>query len=119
MDSGIVWIVGIVCVAVALWLVLRPRGGGADPAAIQDALARGALIVDVRTPGEFDAGHVAGARNVPVATLASTADSLGDKAKPVLLYCRSGSRSAHAKRVLVAAGYTDVVDAGAMGNVRA
>ena len=117
-DSSMVWIIGFVAVAVALWMVLRPRGGGYDPEVIKAALERGATILDVRTAMEFSAGHVDGARNVPVDTVGSAAGSLGKKDGTYIVYCRSGSRSSRAKRVLEAAGFTDVVDAGPMHNVK-
>lgn len=118
MENGIVWVIGFVAVALVLWIVFRPRGGGYDPEEIKASLERGALVLDVRTPGEYGAGHVDGARNVPVHTVASVADQLGAKDRPLLLYCRSGSRSSRAKRMLVAAGYSDVTDAGPMRNVK-
>ena len=77
-------------------------------------VADGAALVDVRSPDEFGEGHVQGARNIPVATLAGRLAEI-PKDKPVVVYCAAGSRSAAAARTLKAAGY-DVVDLGAMRN---
>lgn len=86
-------------------------------------IAEGAAVVDVRTPDEFSGGHVASATNVPVQELPqriADIDKLvgGDKAKPVVVYCRTGRRSAAAKQHLEAAGYTNVVNAGGYDDLR-
>jgi|PlaIllAssembly_1097288.scaffolds.fasta_scaffold151364_1 phage shock protein E len=90
---------------------------GKDPAAAKKLLAEGVVVVDVRTPGEFSGGHVANATNIPVQELAqriAEVDKLvgGDKTRPVVVYCRSGNRSAKAKQALESAGYTHVVNGG-------
>lgn len=70
-----------------------------------------AAMVDVRTPGEFAAGHIQGAVNANIggpefAALIATLD----KSKPVLVYCLSGSRSLSAVRRLTAAGFPEVYE---------
>lgn len=77
-------------------------------------VADGALLLDVRTPGEFADGHVQGALNVPVQVLESRIAEL-DPARPVVVYCRSGNRSATAARMLRDRGFT-VTDVGAMSD---
>ncbi|MBL8951739.1 MAG: rhodanese-like domain-containing protein [Myxococcaceae bacterium] len=78
---------------------------------------RGALLLDVRTPEEFAAGHVDGAKNVPVQVLdAELARLPAKKNQPIVVYCRSGGRSARAAAMLGAAGFTQVHDLGAMSN---
>jgi rhodanese-related sulfurtransferase len=69
------------------------------------------LLLDVRTVGEFQSGHIAGAANIPVEMLTARLAEL-PKDKPIVLYCRSGNRSAQAARILRSAGYTDVYDLG-------
>jgi rhodanese-related sulfurtransferase len=97
----------------------------ANPADAHETLRRqaGAVYLDVRTEPEFEAGHPAGARNVPVfffdpATrqptpnpdfLATVARSIPRGAK-VLVGCQSGMRSQHACELLAGAGYTDVTN---------
>ena len=69
------------------------------------------LLVDVRTPAEFDSGHIQGAINIPVESLASRLSEVpGDE--PIVVYCRSGNRSAQASRILEDAGYNDIYDLG-------
>ena len=70
----------------------------------------GALILDVRTPAEFEAGHVPNALNIPHDELASRLEELDSEMdRPVVVYCRSGKRAGLAGSVLLAAGYTDVL----------
>jgi phage shock protein E len=86
-------------------------------------VASGALVLDVRTPQEFGAGHLSTATNVPVdevgARLAEV-DALahGDKAKPIVVYCAKGGRAARAKQMLEGAGYTNVVNGGGYDDLR-
>ena len=71
----------------------------------------GRIVVDVREPFEWDTGHVAGAKHIPLGDLAARmATELPDRSAPILLYCRSGARSARAAEFLAANGYTDVVN---------
>ena len=69
----------------------------------------GAVILDVRTEGEFGSGHVPGAVNIPHDELASRLSELASTDQPVVVYCRSGKRAGMASAVLVAAGYTQVL----------
>ncbi len=71
-------------------------------------------IIDVRTPQEFAAGHITGALNIPVERIESAigeVKGLG-KESPILLYCRSGRRSAMARVLLERQGYRNVLDGG-------
>lgn len=72
-------------------------------------------LLDVRTPGEFEAEHIAGAYNVPLHTLAEHGPEIrAGVAAPVVLVCRSGQRAERAEEVLTAAGMTNlhVLDGG-------
>ncbi len=73
------------------------------------ATTEGALLVDVRTPEEYDLWHIPGAVNIPLATLREViaAGDL-DPARPVRVYCAVGFRSYLAYRILVQTGFTDV-----------
>ncbi len=88
------------------------------PATTSEAAHRwvdeGALLLDVRTPEEFAAGHVEGAVNIPVQTLAERISEVGPRERPVVVYCRSGGRSAKATALLREAGYQQVLDLGPM-----
>ena len=71
------------------------------------------VILDVRTQEEYDAGHIAGAILVPNETIADKQPQLlPDLDAEILVYCRSGNRSAQAAKKLIAIGYTNVVDFG-------
>jgi len=71
------------------------------------------VILDVRTQDEFNAGHIAGAILVPNETiLDEQPDLLPDLDAEILVYCRSGNRSAQSANKLLAIGYTNVYDFG-------
>jgi rhodanese-related sulfurtransferase len=67
--------------------------------------AREAVMVDVREPGEWQAGHVADARHIPLGELAARLDEL-PRDQELLLFCRSGVRSDRATQFLRSQGYT-------------
>jgi phage shock protein E len=90
----------------------RREPGKVDGAQARRLVAEGATLVDVRTPAEYRAGHIAGALNVPVDQLLQRAAELGDRDRPVVLYCRSGRRSALAARKLRELGFEQVYDLG-------
>jgi len=76
-------------------------------------VADGALLIDVRTPGEFTTGHLTGAINIPyqgiVAALQERQIGLG---QAIVVYCRSGNRSGIALQSLEKAGFTQVFNGG-------
>jgi len=67
------------------------------------------LFLDVRTPQEYDLGHVPGAKNIPVQSLAEHLDEVPNDGK-VFVYCESGVRSTRATRMLVDAGFTNIIN---------
>lgn len=77
-------------------------------------MAEGALLVDVRTPREYATGHLEGAINIPVQELEHRTAELGEKTRPVVLYCRSGARSGSAQRLLRERGFTAAYNLGPM-----
>lgn len=79
----------------------------------RELVAQGALLLDVRTPAEFREGHVPQALNLPVQELPQRLHEVGPTERPVVVYCRSGGRSALAAQLLARAGYT-VRDIGPM-----
>lgn len=84
-----------------------PTAGNVDNKTAKALADKGVRFIDVRTPSEFDAGHVPGAENVPLDQL-PTALTGWDPAKPVLVYCATGARSAEAMSVLTGAGFKTV-----------
>ena len=109
--------VSILSGALFLGLPFRAQGKGAvKHVSVPEfkrlmAEVKGAVIVDVRTPEEFQAGHIPGAILVPLQQLGQLAGkSLADKDKPYLIYCRSGRRSSVAAKQLAGMGYTDLTN---------
>jgi phage shock protein E len=75
--------------------------------------------IDVRTAGEYDAGHVAGAVNIPYGEIAARiAEITTDRDDVIYVYCRSGRRSGIAKSTLEDAGFTNVVNLGGLEDAR-
>jgi Rhodanese-related sulfurtransferase len=67
------------------------------------------IILDVRTPQEYQEGHISNAINIPVQILGQQLDKLNNfKDKKILVYCRSGNRSAIASQILDRAGFKNV-----------
>jgi phage shock protein E len=104
-------------VVLALVAVFAMRGGAnrvSGPEAVRLVKA-GARLVDVRTRGEFAGGHLDGAVNVPLQELGARLSELHPGDKPLVVYCRSGARSAQAASLLRGAGFTQVHDLGSIG----
>lgn len=88
-------------------------GGSIDQQSAWKEIRSGAKLIDVRTPEEFASGHLQGAVNIPYDQISSRlAEVGGDKGQPVVVYCRSGKRSAKAKDTLEGLGYSHVINGG-------
>lgn len=74
-------------------------------------VTNGAVIIDVRTKGEYQGGHIKGSMNIPLDTLKKNIPKL-HKNKPVITCCASGIRSASAKNILKLNGFEEVYNAG-------
>lgn len=101
-------------VALVLGFLFLGSGGDVSSSEARRLVEGGALLVDVRTPAEFSARHIPGAVNIPLSELDARMNELGPRSRAVVLYCRSGNRSAQAARILEGAGYSSVHDLGAM-----
>lgn len=84
---------------------------------LDQALQNGAIIVDVRTKAEFDQGHIAQSKNIPLQELKLKIDMILKWNKPIVTVCRSGSRSALAKGILKSAGL-EVYNGGAWTSLK-
>jgi len=106
-------------VGMAWFFLLRGRRRGTPMTRqqLQELRDRGALVLDVRSPGEFAQGHAKGARNVPLGVLRDRLGEL-DRAKPILTCCASGMRSASARSILLRAGFQEVHNAGPWTNLK-
>ncbi len=72
----------------------------------------GAVLLDVRTPGEYRGGHIPGSKNLPLEDLGMAEKMIAAQDTPVFLYCYSGSRSGRAAGLLRRMGYTNVQNIG-------
>ena len=87
------------------------------PLEYQELFADGSahMLIDVRTPEEFDSGHIQDAVNIPVESLPGHLDVVAMDI-PVVVYCRSGNRSATAAQILVEGGFQPVYDLGGIND---
>ena len=84
-----------------------------DEAVAMMAQETGYIILDVRRPDEFAAGHIPNAINVPNESIGTDEiPELPDKNQLIMVYCRSGRRSKEASEKLVKLGYTNIVEFG-------
>lgn len=65
-----------------------------------ELIANGAVLIDVRTPSEFSAGHAKGSKNIPLDTIGHKVKKIEQLKKPIVLCCRSGMRSGQATAML-------------------
>ncbi|MEO6948840.1 MAG: rhodanese-like domain-containing protein [Ginsengibacter sp.] len=83
-----------------------------------ELVKQGAIILDVRSKGEFAGGHIKNAINIPVDQLSNNLSKLKDKNKCIVCCCASGMRSGSAKRMLEAQGYKAVFNAGSWNSLQ-
>jgi rhodanese-related sulfurtransferase len=94
-------------------LILLRRSGHVSSRSAVEYLRGGALVLDVRSAGEFLAGHLPGAVNLPLSEIETAIDRKAkSKDQVVLLYCQSGARSSEARRKLRAMGYEHAFNMG-------
>lgn len=99
-------------------------GGGLpdrDPALAHRLVEQGALLLDVRTESEFAEQHLPSAHNIPHTEVPARVDEIerlvgGDRSTPIVVYCRSGRRSALAKEALSQRGFSQVTNLGGIGD---
>ena len=105
----------IIAVVVAIFLTVSKAGqiSAKDAAAY---LKNGALVIDVRSPGEFNSGHLTNAMNIPLDEIAAVVPQRWpDHGRVLLLHCASGMRSGMAQKKLKALGYTNTFNLGSYG----
>ncbi|MFE8604370.1 rhodanese-like domain-containing protein [Archangium violaceum] len=76
----------------------------------RELVEQGWVLLDVRTPEEFQLGHPEPARNIPVQELPRRVAEVGPPGTRVVVYCQAGGRSAMATQILQAHGITDIFD---------
>lgn len=83
----------------------------------ESMIANGAIVVDVRTEGEFAGGHLKNSVNIPLDKLSKNLSRL-KKNKPIIVCCASGMRSSSARSILVSNGFPEVYNAGSWRNLQ-
>ena len=96
---------------------LKKLFSGAPPEDFAALVKEGAVIVDVRTKGEYAGGHIKGSVNIPLDQLSNQMGRFA-KDKVIITCCASGMRSASARSVLKSAGYTRVYNGGGWGSLQ-
>ena len=96
---------------------------GKDPETAKRLVREGAVVIDVRTPDEYQGGHLANAASIPVDEIGARVADVeklvnGDRTKPVVVYCSKGGRAAKAKQVLEDAGFQRVVNGGGLDDLQ-
>ncbi len=84
---------------------------------LDEMMANGAVIVDVRSKAEFAGGHLDNSINIPLDSLKANINQL-DPAKPVITCCASGIRSASAKNILKSKGFEQVRNGGGWASLK-
>ena len=113
-NNILLFVVALVSGGMLLWPLVRRTTGGPwlnTTQATHLINREDALVIDVREPNEFAAGHVLGAKNMPLAKLdAAGAELAKKKERPLIVYCDGGERSAKALAALKKHGYTRVAN---------
>ena len=106
-----VWLIAglVVASSAVMFYELKLRSGGATHVSAADAVRlinKGAIVIDVRKPEEFQAGHIVNARNVPLERVQKDEDSISkQKSKILLAVCADGSTAGRAAGHLRKTGY--------------
>ena len=110
MDSSQVTNYGLIAAVVLFFAWKKWRSQKMKPL-IHEYLESGALVVDVRSPAEFNSGHGPGSLNIPLNVLEARMQEL-DKKQKLVVCCASGGRSGMALNILKTNGFDHVINAG-------
>ena len=111
--SNFAWTIYFVALGGLLVFMMMRRSGQIPKKAAAEYLRNGAMVIDVRSPAEFAAGHLSQAFNFPVDDVDAVLPSkVKDKNRVILLHCQTGLRSKKAKSKLERIGYKNVFDMG-------
>jgi rhodanese-related sulfurtransferase len=107
------WTSVSIAIAVLALLLLLKRGGRVSAKTAVEYLRNGAVVIDVRSAGEFTARHLPKAVNIPLSEIETVIGrKVKDKSQVVLLHCQTGARSNEACRRLKALGYAKAFNLG-------
>jgi phage shock protein E len=102
----------LILVGIVAFMTMR-RSGQIPVKDGADLVKKGAVVIDVRTPAEFDSGHLSQAFNMPVDEIQSLLpEKVRDRSRIILVHCKTGLRSKKAKSILTQQGYQNVFDMG-------
>ncbi len=113
MTQNILLAIGVLLTVAYFVSMQRNKISSADAHRL---VQEGAKLVDVRSPGEFAAGHLNGAVNIPVQEINRRMAELEPKSSVIVVYCASGMRSSSAASTLKNAGFAAVHNLGSMSS---
>jgi len=106
----------LVIAAIVAVIFMMKKSGQISAKDALEKLKNGALVIDVRSAGEFTSGHLAKAINIPLDEIETAVPKrVKDKSQVLLLHCASGMRSGMAKSKLIVMGYTNAFNLGSYG----
>ena len=110
------WIYAILLVGAIIAFLLIRRGKQISAKDAKEFLKQGALVIDVRSAGEYTAGHLQRAINIPLSEIETAITrKTKDQDQVLLLHCQSGARSSAAVKKLRALGYEKAYNLGGYG----
>ena len=108
-NNWILFLAAITSGAMLFWPMLSESGGGGSKVNVAEAVRlinrEKAVLIDVSEASEFAAGHAAGAKSIPLGSLAGAGDLPKNKSLPVILLCASGARATRAAAILKKQGF--------------
>jgi phage shock protein E len=113
------WTTILIIAAVVVVILLLKKAGQIPVKDAREYLKKGALVIDVRSPGEFNSGHLSPAINIPLDEIGvALPRRVQDKDQVLLLHCQSGMRSGIAAKKLKGMGYTNTFNLGSLARAR-
>ena len=116
-QNGMSWVM-MAAMAIMVFVMFRKFLSTASDDDIKNYLASNAMIIDVRSRGEYSSGTFPNAVNIPHDQISSNTSRLPkDKNAKIIVFCASGMRSSSAQSTLKGLGYVNVLNAGGIGNI--
>ncbi len=113
------WFLLVIIAAIVVAFITLKHSGQIVAKDARAYLNCGALVIDVRSPGEYSAGHLAQAINIPLGEIETALPRrVADKSQVLLLHCASGVRSGLAKNKLIGMGYPNTFNLGSYGRAQ-
>jgi phage shock protein E len=119
MNTSSNWTPLLIFAGVVIVFILLKRSGQISAKEALAHLKNGALVIDVRSPGEFSSGHLSAAINLPLDEIETALSGhVKNKNQVLLLHCQSGMRSGLARNKLKRLGYANVFNLGSLARAR-